>query len=185
MREYLRYGEYARYTKEEIAFPKEEKAVPFDMREDYCGAVSVGAGEQAEFSVSKTADRLTFLHALALPETIYPFAEPEKIGEYVITYEDGTKESTDLWYGSNIYEYKRRYAKPLESVHYRHQGYSATYYSEPVEGKTAMGEAYTLYEHIWNNPHPEKKIKSVTLSMTKEKADNHILLFNVCSHKKN
>jgi len=178
IREYIRYGELKSYRKKEIPFEKNSKDVPFDIRDDFEAAVSAGAGESKEITVGLHADRITFLHALSLPRKIFPFADPEKLGEYVIAYTDGTKEIEEVLYGVNIYEYQRRYAKPLDSMHYRHQGYPATYYCRPVTGKTALGKAYTLYEHYWGNPHPEKEIASITLR-SKEIDDNHILLFDV------
>jgi len=61
---------------------------------------------------------------------------------------------------------------------FRHEGYTATCYSEPITGKTMNGEDYTLYARPWRNPNPEKMIEKVTLKHFGE-TDASILLFDV------
>ncbi len=162
----------------EIPIDRCPEAVPHDIREDYAGALRVSHREEKTVAWSGHAARLSFLHATDKRGRHIMRTPAFKSGEYVIIYEDGTRETAEILYGANICEYRREYALPKASDLFRHVGYMATCLCTPVRGKTADGEDYTLYDYTWENPHPEKRIESIILRQCAE-TDESILLFGV------
>ena len=103
---------------------------------------------------------------------------PKLQGRYSLVYEDGEKYDIDILYGANINEYKRLYAKPVESDIFRHEGYVATCLAKPYMGKTKQGEDFCLYEYTAINPHPEKKISKIILSHLGD-TDAKVILYKI------
>ncbi|MBE6596949.1 MAG: hypothetical protein E7641_04680 [Ruminococcaceae bacterium] len=122
------------------------------------------------------ADLFTFLHATDLPCDRVMWTPSEKIGEYVIAYEDGSEACQDMLYGDNILYYSVKYGDPLSSVLFRHEGYTGTYTSKPFCGKDAKGKDYTLLLCHVKNPSPEKPIKKLIARHTSD-TDAKILIF--------
>ena len=76
---------------------------------------------------------------------------------------DGEVEIIPVEYGGNISHFARRQNEPFIGKYYRHNGYSATYFVDGIEGKTDEGDPFTVYRLEWRNPNPEKTIESVTV----------------------
>ncbi len=122
------------------------------------------------------AELFTFLHATDLPCDRVMWTSSEKIGEYVIAYEDGSEACQEILYGDNIIYYSVKYGAPLSSVLFRHEGYTGTYTSKPLCGKDANGRDYTLLLCPVKNPDPDKPIKKIIARHT-SKTDAKILIF--------
>ena len=107
-------------------------------------------------------ERLVFEHATlhSAPRIVWiPF---EKIGDYIITYADGETVEIPVKYAQNIMSYKTTYAKPMPQGFYRHNGYVGTWFSDPTyQGKTHCGMDLTVSGFVYENPNPEKIIKTV------------------------
>ncbi len=75
-----------------------------------------------------------------------PWVPGEKVGEYILTYEDGTEERITLQMGKNIAHWNRRQHEPTSHQLYRHTGYMTVYYCDGVHSKTERGENVCLYQ---------------------------------------
>lgn len=100
------------------------------------------------------------------------------VGKYVVNYEDGTTFEEDLNFGQTIYNYRSPFGDIMKSQYFRHQGYIGTYLLIPECGKTYNGDNYTLGNYSFKNPHPDKKVKSITVKHS-EKTGAKILVFDV------
>ena len=106
-----------------------------------------------------------------------PFGERLPIGRYEVVYADGDIESVDVAFGYHVAEWNRRHGEPLGHRFHRHAGYVATYPVDPLwQGKSARGGDVTLYGMEWNNPHPEKEVKSVRIAAIDSCTDASLLV---------
>lgn len=137
---------------------------------------------ECEVEVNKCADIISFVHATNKNAPKIMWKKPFKIGEYVITYEDGTTYIEDILYAANIFKYRSVYGERAKSPLFRHQGYVGAYLANPVCGKTYDGEDYTLGKYSIRNPHPEKKITSVKINHSKN-TDAEIIVFEISTTK--
>lgn len=81
-----------------------------------------------------------------------PWEAAPLIAKLMITYTDGSHDIAEIRYGEQIGFIGRPYATPMPYAYYRHTGYQATYFSDPIlEGKDAAGEDLTLYGWEWIN----------------------------------
>ena len=104
-------------------------------------------------------ERLVIQHATLTGAPRIVWKPIPKIGDYIITYSDGSRIDVPVRYAANIMEYKSVYGKPMPQEYYRHNGYVGTWFSDPAyQGKTSCGEDITVYGFLWENPFPEKKI---------------------------
>ncbi len=127
------------------------------LRNKFSSAPIYEAG--TEFKENTKAEYITFFHGTKEWIWRMPWAENEVLGEYLITYTDGTSESIKIVNSENIYHMFSDPALPLENAFYRHNGYNVPWYSDPV---TNNGK--TLYRYTVKNPHKEKTIASITLN---------------------
>jgi len=115
-------------------------------------------------AVRRKAHSIVFLHAAGRNAERIPWQPLKEIGSYTIDYEDGGSAQVPIEYGGGIGEWSRRYADPLSSEYYRHQGYIATYFADPlIQSKTPAGGDVTIYGFEWINPRPDTSIRAVTL----------------------
>ncbi len=166
-----------------MVFEKKAEHVPYELVDLYAGAAAADNECNVTVNVEKKADRLCFLHATDIAEKRVYFKGMESMGSYRVTYDDGTESVIDISYGANICEYNRKYALPLESELFRHEGYIATYLAEPYCHKGRDGVDCTLYEYTWKNPYPEKKVDKIELTVTSGRGAK-VLLFDVYSCNK-
>ena len=83
-------------------------------------------------------------------------------GDYTVHYEDGEEISIPVEYMGNVQHYRRKYADPLRGQYNRHTGYVGTWFSDPTLEEKYGGEDVLLTSLVWENPHPEKRIASIS-----------------------
>ncbi len=112
--------------------------------------------------VGEKYDRIVFLHTTLNNEQRVAWNKLAKVGSYIVEYSDGTCVDVPVEYAGNICVWSHRYADPLPQPYYRHQGYIATYWSDPViETKSECGNDITVLGFEWINEHPEKEIAAI------------------------
>jgi len=132
-----------------------------------------------EACVNNKFSKLIFLHATTNNAQRVAWKSLTKVGEYVIKYSDNTEVVIPVEYAGNICVWSRRYAKPMPQQYYRHQGYIATYLSDPlIRAKTESGQDITVLGYEWVNPYPDKQIKAIYCSGN-DSTDADILLFAI------
>ncbi len=146
------------YKATSIKLPKGESA-PADVKA-ICKTAINGAG--VPVTVGAKFDRLVIEHATynSAPRIVWvPIAD---IGAYTVTYSDGTTVEIPVQYTNNIMAYKTTYAAPMPQPFYRHNGYVGTWFIDPAcRGKNAFGEDIMVSGFLWENPNPDKEIKSI------------------------
>ncbi len=147
-----------------LEFNKTINAVPCDIRHEVDGAIATGVGETNVISLNAETENLWIVQSTDKNGGRKPWQKLNAMGSYQLNFTDGTSVSMPIYYGVDIAEYNRGYAKPLSSPLFRHEGYLATCYSEPVMSKNFEGKDYVLFARPIKNPCPEKKIESVTVS---------------------
>ncbi len=165
----IRKDQKAVYTPAEL--PESKGKLPCLLREalaDYydpnydISRVNVLKEEATVVPVGKKHQRLVFLHATLEKERRVAWAALERIGKYVVRYADGETVELPIEYAGNIRVWNERFAVPMPQQYYRHQGYVATYMSDPViERKTEDGKDASILGFQWVNPNPEKEIAAV------------------------
>ena len=119
----------------------------------------------------RISEGLLFVHAADRPGRRIPWQQLDVIGDYTVTYTDGTSVTLPLEYGGSFAELQRPYALPLKSPYFRHEGYIGTYTADPIViDKAPDGSDFTLYGWHWENPQPKKKLASVTLTIRPDAA---------------
>jgi hypothetical protein len=115
-----------------------------------------GLAKITGIKVAQPLTKLHFLHA-----TGWSTDEDTIIGEYIVTWEDDTtlgipirygKELLDWWYDDNSPE-------PSEAK---------VAWKGSTKQSQAMGKSVRLYMISWENPKPDKKVKSIDFTTTKE-----------------
>ena len=161
-----------------VDFEKTPASVPYDILHDYKEAMKVLPGKNAQIALNCKCKKIAFVQATDVGGDHIIWKKPSPIADYTINYTDGTSYTHTIGYGVGIMEYRRRYAKPLESDLYRHEGYLGTGMLTPHTGKTADGFDYCVSEYTIPNPEPEKEIASLTLSH-RGTMDASIILFDI------
>lgn len=117
--------------------------------------------ESAVFLGSMQGRSVAFLHAGFVEE---PQFRPRKLGRYLVEYENGQKETVDLLENWNITDIR-------SSEGLRHNDWTFTRSPEVLigartgwRGFSAVGIPLNLQVFVWQNPHPEQKIRSIRLS---------------------
>ena len=103
-------------------------------------------------AIGQTAQSLRLTHALETPVPKEPWVKGAKVGEYLLTYADGTEERHALFTGWNISTPQRLFKPNLHKL-YRHTGYFADYFC------TRCPNGYYAVELPLQN----KELSSVTL----------------------
>ena len=148
------------YTESEIALPKNKAKLP--------GAVSVVCPETLKYSgerinVGAKYDRIVFEHATDTVRARIVWREIPALGEYIVSYEDGSELLVPIKYANNILCYDYAYGEPLPHGYYRHNGYVGTWLMDPVAcGCDYNGKPVNFGAFVWENPKPEKKIASIS-----------------------
>lgn len=138
----------------------EQNAIPAELLAHVPQAI---LADGAQVEVNARFDRLVFEHATAFPMPRPAWAGLPEIGKYLITYADGTTEEMPVCYAGGAMQWNTRYAEPATHKYYRHLGYFGTWLADPMlEAKTGDGEDVMTLGLVWENPHPEKTIASVT-----------------------
>ena len=154
-----RYGVQAPVY-EKLALPSIPGFVPSAIRDVCPDAVRLTA--PAEIEVNRCVSALRLSHTTLWEEKRIAWVNLTEIGAYTAVYEDGTEERIPLQYDGNIRRYVHRFAAPKGEQYYRHQGYVATWTADPaVRSWDENGNPVTVLSCVWDNPHPEKKIRLI------------------------
>ena len=102
------------------------------------------------FAVEGACDSLVLYHTGLRKLTRTPWAKNTVLGSYILTFADGTQEQLPITASGNIGYWNRRQNEVLKHQVYRHNGYTAGYYTDGITTKTADGSNATIYrlEHI-------------------------------------
>jgi hypothetical protein len=118
--------------------------------------------DSAAVEVLGKYDRLVFKHSTLTRAPRVAWTDTLKIGEYVITYEDGTSTCCEVKYAKNALTYKSVYGDPMPSNYYRHMGYVGTWFADPtLTGKNLSGDDMTVSGLVFENPNPDKAITKI------------------------
>ena len=147
------------YDKCEISFSGDSAKIPAEL---LTLAPKTALADSVMANVDGKFERLVFEHSTLHPAPRITWQPTLKIGDYIITYEDGESVCAEVRYAKNTLIYKSSYGEPMPDNYYRHMGYVGTWLSDPVKvGKNALGEDMTTYGFVFENPHPDKTIKSI------------------------
>jgi len=151
-------------TAKKLEITKNTDAVPCDIRHEVDGAIITRIGKTTDIPLNVTSQNLWIVSSTDKNGGRKPWQKLNAMGSYRLNYSDGTSTQLPIYYGVDVAEYNRGYAKPLSSPLFRHEGYLATCYSEPIMSKTFEGKDYVLFARPVKNPCPEKTIESVTVT---------------------
>ena len=104
------------------------------------------AAPAKEVAVGEKVESVILQHTMLRKLPKQPWIPGDKVGEYILTYADGTEERHVLQNGNNIAHWNRRQHQPQPQQMYRHTGYMTVYYCEGVHSKTAEGENICPYQ---------------------------------------
>ncbi len=120
---------------------------------------------EKEITVGQKAKSVLLQHTLLRKLPKEPWKPGALVGEYLLTYEDGTVERLPLQMGKNIAHWNRRQHEPTPHQLYRHTGYMTVYYCEGIHSKTPDGENVCLYQtEVLTDP--SKTLRSIALTET-------------------
>ena len=134
--------------------------IPFKIGEKYIQLGSTMAANKPEkvsdIKVDKKLAKLHLLHA-----TEWSADDGVIIGEYVITYDDDSTTTIPLRYGKDIQDwwYDDASSEPTEA--------KVGWQGENTLAK-GQNKKIRLYVATWENPKPERKIKLIEVSSTKQ-----------------
>jgi hexosaminidase len=108
------------------------------------GKLSPDLPEAAEITLDAPAARLVFLHT-----TNFPCDPGAKVGTYEVRYADGQTVPVDVVYGRNVLAYTDLTPSPQAPLVW--------------SGRTAAGAPVALRVLLWDNPHPDVAIHTLTV----------------------
>lgn len=119
-------------------------------RSDAAGAGGIGL----ELELPGDVGEVHLIQALTRSVPRIPWSALPEIGRWQAIDADGTVIATHpLTAGGTVGHLHTRYAAPLPTSYYRHQGYTATYRSDPVTvGQLDDGRDLCLYRSVWHLP---------------------------------
>lgn len=151
------------------SFPGSDERVPEELL--YLGLCE----PTGEMTVGAKYDRLIFEHATLNPAPRICWQELIPVGSYTVHYEDGESISIPVASHAGILYVGSSYGLPMPNNYYRHQGYVGTYFADPTyEHRTSEGAPILLLGQTWDNPYPNKIIRSI--SYTAHEKDYAVLL---------
>lgn len=128
-------------------------------------------------AVNRKCDSIVFSHTVQKELTRIPWVPLEKIGEYQVTFEDGSVESVPVSYAGNIGYWNRRQAQPLPQAYYRHNGYIGTYFADTTESRLRDGRVVSIYHYEWIVP---KDVAIASIRYVQEQgAKSNIVVYKV------
>jgi len=127
-------------------------------------AVSAATPVSIDIAIGRRAAGLAFLHHCQTqrePRPTWSFQDFEGkgdynlLGQYLVTYSDGSSEGIEIRYGDNI-------SRP--DLVYGEDQAACPFWAQPAwEGRDRESGRVTLWSHEWVNPRPEKEITGVSL----------------------
>jgi len=153
---------FSRAGFETVAEYKLEKGddIPSPLKE-LCPDAKVA--DEFEIKINTKCDRLVFEHATVYNAHRKPWYAFLPVGSYTIHYNDGTAETQAVRYAAEVLKWNTHYGQIMPHQMYRHHGYVGTWYADPVlEGKIYDGGDMLVMGCVWDNPHPDKEVVSVS-----------------------
>ena len=147
------------YDETNLSLPAGDQALPQCIL-TYRPAAIVANG--CEVAVDGCFDRLLIEHTTLQCAPRIPWKALYVSGAYTVCYDDGEQVTIPAEYMGNVQHYCRKYAEPFYHGYYRHTGYVGTWFSDPTLEEKFYGEDVLLTSYVWENPHPEKKIRSLS-----------------------
>ncbi len=169
------YGEKARYAYDRVIgdlLPK--------LRERLRGQTMPSLHPHSEVLLADAReagcyDSLVIEHTALRQRHREPWIPCEKIGEYTVTYADGTTETIPVTYGGNIgYQYRLSH-QPLLHHLFRHNGYITAWETDNLVSRDPSGVLQTMYRLEWRNPRPAVAITDVQFTGAQDVAVSRIL----------
>ena len=102
-------------------------------------------------------------------------AVTDRIGEYEVTYADGTTVAVPVDYCGKVSYWNRRQNQPYMGTYYRHFAYNGTWYTDGLESRLEDGRIATCYRYEWINPHPELEIAKIAY-IPAENAETQVVI---------
>jgi len=127
-------------------------------------------------SQSVSADVLAFLHTCHIDEPSYI---PNKIGNYIVEYENGKNSSIDIVEGFNITDVRSSQGLRRNIWKFSRSPEALIGSRLVWRGKSTTGVPLNLQMLLWKNPYPALKIKRIRLCSKKTKVTNRIALLGV------
>jgi beta-galactosidase len=116
--------------------------------------------------------RLHLLHSTGYGEAENPVADGTVIGEYVVHYADDTTARIPIVYGEDVRDW---WVNPARSELKRAKpAWTGT--NAPAEANMAQ---IRLYSVAWENPHPEKKVRTIDFVSKKTECDPFLIALTV------
>lgn len=125
---------------------------PETNNDQSCLVLRGGKDKSRTIPVGHSAEAIWFLHAGELGWNV---TAPIEVAEVVFTYEDGTTVNQAFHNGIELDDW--RLAKPIRLGEQGWQGYCVQH--DPV----------SLYTYRWENPHPKKRIRQMTITPKNDK----------------
>jgi len=123
-----------------------------------------------------TARRIAFLHTAFIEE---PVSSVRRLGSYRIEYENGVTETIDLLENWNITDIRSSEGIRLNDWTFLRAPDILLGAKRVWQGNSASGIPLNLQLFLWNNPHPEEKIRSIKLSVENEPKVTRIVLLGL------
>ena len=137
-------------TMEGVKFKIGEKCIQL-------GSMTLDKPEKVEgIKVEKAFTKLHILHA-----TGYKTDEDKIIGEYTINWDDGSSVTIPIVYGKDVLDWWYTEDSPEPTR-------AKVAWKGENEYATSLNSKIRLYLTTWENPKPDKKVKSIEYSSTKE-----------------
>lgn len=132
------------------------------------GAHAAGMPEKVEgIPVGAVASRLHFLHG-----TGYNVNPGTEVASYIVHFEDGTSERIPILYGEDIRDWWGAMNPPdLKRARVAWKG------SNTAASGNQM--AIALYDRVWVNPHPEKRVGSIDFISRNTECDPFLVAISV------
>lgn len=147
------------YTATDLPLPEGDQALPACLLVYRPDAVVANG---CEVAVNGCYDRLCIEHTALHRAPSIAWGKLFLSGVYTVSYEDGTCVEIPATYFGNVQQYNRRYAAPQPNHYYRHTGYVGTWFADPTLAEKYEGEDVLLTSFTWENPHPGKKIRTLS-----------------------
>ncbi|MBQ8529014.1 MAG: family 20 glycosylhydrolase [Clostridia bacterium] len=151
----------AGYVKTDIPLPSGDNTkIPEALLAKRPSAI---AAKDISVRIDGRYDRLLIENATLHVGPRFTWLDLVTVGEYKISYSDGTEETVPVEYAGNVHHLGAKYGAPLPEAYHRHYGYVGTWFSDlTLSEKNERGEDITLTSFVFENPHPEKEIRALS-----------------------
>jgi len=169
------------WKEKSFEIPEGKETLPCEISELDPNAIL--CKDSVKVDLCGTYERLYIEHATLLRAPCVAWEFGKTVGEYTLAYEDGSTVSIPVRYATEVLSTDFVYGEPMNGgawCYYRHTGYVGTWVIEPTKrAKAKDGSDVAFTRFCFENPHPEKALKSITY--TPEKDDYcGLVLASIC-----